>query len=147
LPIPELDLAKRTPEHHPDYSNILSACEAMSDLAATVNDKFATLQMQTKLFEAFEATLNCPPTLVTAKRRCIMDMDAIDRSGKHLHLYLCSDLIMVTSHIREKTGLLAFGAKEKDQPQQYKFLRWIDLLDVNVEETGSKCLLIVLMPL
>ncbi|KAJ3404152.1 hypothetical protein HDV05_007320 [Chytridiales sp. JEL 0842] len=139
------EISKRTPEHHPDYPHLLSACEAMSDLAATVNDKMATLTMQTALFEAYSITLNCPPTFVNARRRCIMSMDAIDRSGKHLHVFLCSDLIMVTSHIRERGGLLAFGAsKQSDQPHQYKFTRWIDLNDITLDEQGNDWLKITI---
>ncbi|KAI9340659.1 Dbl homology domain-containing protein [Zopfochytrium polystomum] len=132
------ELAKRTPEFHPDATNIANAWDAMSDLAAFINEKMRTANMQTALFAAYESTLNCPPTFISAKRSCVMDIDAVDRRGNTHHLYLCSDLIMISVHVAEKTSLLnAFGSKRTDQPQQYRFIRWIDLQELVFEEMGN----------
>ncbi|KAJ1556376.1 hypothetical protein HK405_012827, partial [Cladochytrium tenue] len=130
-----LQLAKRTPEFHPDAANIANAWDSMSELAATINEKMRTANMQTALFAAYERTLNCPPTFISARRSCVMDIDATDRRNTVYHLYLCSDLIMLSVHIAEKTSLLAaFGGKRSEQPQQYKFIRWMDLQELTFEE-------------
>ncbi|KAJ3165820.1 Protein T2 [Irineochytrium annulatum] len=126
LLIRELD--KKTADNHPDSANIKNALEAMSSLATTVNDKMAEMVMLISLFKAHDVTLNCPPTLLTSRRRCIISIDAMDRSNRHLHLFLCSDLIMVVTVQRK-----VFGA----QQHQYKFLRWLDLLEVTLEDLGN----------
>ncbi|KAI9364419.1 Dbl homology domain-containing protein [Zopfochytrium polystomum] len=140
------ELAKRTPDEHPDAVNLASAREAMAELAATVNEKMRTSTMQTALFAAFERILNCPPTLVTARRSCLTDVEAADRSGRRLQLFLCSDLLMVAAYREDKNaaggGRIGFGGK-KDQGQSQNvplrtqplnFVRWIDLAELSFEE-------------
>ncbi|KAJ3112388.1 Protein T2 [Phlyctochytrium bullatum] len=123
LLIREID--KRTPPEHPDAANLKSALEAMSDLASTVNNKMAEMVKVMALFEAFDATLNCPPTLLTSLRRCLISIDAQDRAGKQLHLFLCSDLLMVVS-LQQKVF--------RRGDQKYRFVRWLDLLEMTVDD-------------
>ncbi|KAJ3100983.1 Protein T2 [Phlyctochytrium planicorne] len=123
LLIKELD--KKTPPEHPDSKILKNAQIAMNSLATTVNDKMAEMVMMLSLFQAFDDTQNCPPTLLTSKRRCIMNVDAVDRSNKNIHLFLCSDLLMVVTVQKQVFG------KSK---QLYSFLRWLDLLEITLEE-------------
>ncbi|KAJ3106639.1 Protein T2 [Phlyctochytrium bullatum] len=119
------EIYKRTPPEHPDAANLKSALEAMSDLASTVNNKMAEMVKVMALFEAFDATLNCPPTLLTSMRRCLISIDAQDRAGKQVHLFLCSDLLMVVS-LQQKVF--------RRGDQKYRFVRWLDLLEMTVDD-------------
>ncbi|KAI8853513.1 Dbl homology domain-containing protein [Chytridium lagenaria] len=123
LLIKELD--KKTPADHPDSQSLKTAMATMSSLATTVNDKMAEMIMLLSLFKAFDDTQHCPPTLLTSKRRCILSVDALDRSNKNIHLFLCSDLLMVVTVQKQVFG------KSK---QMYSFLRWLDLQEVTLEE-------------
>jgi hypothetical protein len=133
------ELAKRTPEYHPDFSNISAAWEAMGSLATTVNEKMATANMQTALFAAYETTSGCPVNLISSKRRCVFDIDAIEKtSNRPVHIFLCSDLLMIAHHLKEKSVFSNFGKSSgENQTQQYKFLRWIDLMEISLEELPS----------
>ncbi|KAI8849910.1 Dbl homology domain-containing protein [Chytridium lagenaria] len=133
LLIREID--KRTSTDHPDSANLKSALDSMNQLATTVNEKMSEMVKLISLFQAFDATLNCPPTLLNSNRRCIVNIDAFDRANKPIRLYLCSDLLMVVTH---QTKVFA-----KAQ-QKYKFLRWLDLLEMKVEELTNDIVKITL---
>ncbi|KAJ3079301.1 Protein T2 [Quaeritorhiza haematococci] len=123
------ELLKYTSEDHPDYEDLKKAWEAMNELADEVNEKKRREEESTGLFEAFEKTKDCPATLINAKRRMILSSDAIDvRAGKPCHLFLCSDLLMVCGIVTR--GL--FNTKKEDRP--FKFVKWLDLLDITVED-------------
>ncbi|KAJ3004923.1 serine/threonine-protein kinase HAL4/sat4 [Thoreauomyces humboldtii] len=131
------DLKKRTADTHPDSTDLQSAWEAMSSLASSVNEKKRKEEEATGLFEAFEQTKNCPPTLIRHTRKLIHNVDVVDhhRLSKTLHLFLCSDLLMVTQPIAK--GVLAFG-RDKGQEHLYKFVRWLDLVEIEVESLGKQ---------
>ncbi|KAJ3107907.1 hypothetical protein HDU97_002839 [Phlyctochytrium planicorne] len=123
------EIDKKTPPTHPDSATLKTALEAMSNLAATVNNKMAEMVKLISMFQAFDVTLNCPPTLLNSNRRCLISIDAFDKANKPIHLFLCSDLLMVVSHLSK-----VFGKTQ----HKYKFLRWLDLLEMTVEEMPSE---------
>lgn len=106
----------------------------MNELAAQVNEKKRKEEEATGLFEAFEQTKNCPPTLIKHTRKLILNVDVADhRTGKAMHLFLCSDLLMVTNPIGR--GVLPFGRDKAEF--LFKFVRWLDLLEIDVEDMSS----------
>ncbi|KAJ3099829.1 hypothetical protein HDU96_010550 [Phlyctochytrium bullatum] len=129
------EIHKHTSKEHPDGPNLKNALEAMSNLAATVNNKMAEMVKLISLFTAFDATLNCPPTLLSANRRCLISIDALDKANKPIHLFLCSDLLMVVT-LQTKVF--------KQSQHKYKFLRWLDLLECAVEELQNDVVKITL---
>ena len=142
------DLLKNTPEHHPDWSDLEHAWNAMNELAAIVNEKKRKEEEATGLFDAFEATKNCPPTLISHKRRLIMRVDAVEKpSRREIHLVLCSDLLMVA--VPSKVGVLSFHLHRSAVEHPYRFVRWIDLQDmeihdVSLEEETKDCIRIAI---
>ncbi|KAJ3184547.1 Protein T2 [Geranomyces variabilis] len=131
------DLKKRTDDSHPDTAALQTAWEAMSELASSVNEKKRKEEEATGLFEAFEQTKNCPPTLIRHTRKLIHNVDVVDhhRVSKSMHLFLCSDLLMVTQPI-VKGGVLAFGRDRAEH--MYKFVRWLDLAEIEIEHMGKQ---------
>ena len=124
-------MLKKTPVTHPDYKDLQEAWDAMNNLAASVNEKKRREEEATGLFDAFEQTKYCPPTLISHKRRLILSTDAFEhKTGKAVRLILCSDLLMIA--IPVKGGVLPFklGAQE----YIYRFVRWLDLLEIDVIE-------------
>ncbi|KAJ3199610.1 hypothetical protein HDU67_002675 [Dinochytrium kinnereticum] len=107
----------------------------MSNLATTVNNKMAEMVKLISMFQAFDVTLNCPPTLLNSNRRCLISIDAFDRSNKPIHVFLCTDLVMVVT-LQTKV----FGKSQ----HKYKFLRWLDLLEMSVEELPNDIVRITL---
>ncbi|KAI8912177.1 Dbl homology domain-containing protein [Powellomyces hirtus] len=130
------DLKKRTDDTHPDSPELQTAWEAMSELASSVNEKKRKEEEATGLFEAFEQTKNCPPTLIRHTRKLIHNVDVVDhhRISKTMHLFLCSDLLMVTHPIAK--GVLAFGRDKAEH--LYKFVRWLDLVEIEAEHLGKQ---------
>ncbi|KAI8823069.1 rho guanine nucleotide exchange factor [Fimicolochytrium jonesii] len=130
------DLRKRTDEDHPDYQDLQTAWEAMNELASSVNEKKRKEEEATGLFEAFEQTKNCPPTLIRHTRKLVHNVDVVyqHRTSKVIHLFLCSDLLMVT-HPIAKTVL---GFSRDKAEYSYKFIRWLDLLEIDAEYLGSQ---------
>ncbi|KAI8998072.1 Dbl homology domain-containing protein [Gaertneriomyces semiglobifer] len=132
------DLKNRTEESHPDFEDLHSAHEAMSALASAVNEKKRKEEEATGLFEAFEQTKNCPPTLIKHTRKLILNVDAVETllngKQKQIHLFLCSDLLMVTSVSGGR--VLPFG-RDKEQQRGFKFIRWLDLMEISVEYLGD----------
>ncbi|KAJ3274669.1 Protein T2 [Borealophlyctis nickersoniae] len=126
------ELLKNTPEDHPDHASLKTALAAMVDLATSVNEKKQKEEEATGLFEAFEQTKNCPPTLITHKRKLVMDVDVLDHKKQPMHLFLCSDLLMVTQPIKQ--GVIF---REKAVEHTYKFVRWVDLAETDVEYLGA----------
>ncbi|KAI8832138.1 Dbl homology domain-containing protein [Chytriomyces cf. hyalinus JEL632] len=141
------ELEKRTPDNHPDKPLIKQAIETVSSIALAVNQKMEGIQHAHQLFQAFQQTLNCPPNLITEKRRCLLNIDAVDSRSVRYRLFLCSDLIMVVVYEGKRTmgvgSLLGnrpggSGGSADSTAKQFRFLRWIDLLDiVDCEDTGN----------
>ncbi|KAI8616642.1 Dbl homology domain-containing protein [Chytriomyces sp. MP71] len=130
------ELEKRTQDDHPDKPLIKQAIETVSSIALAVNQKMEGIQHAHQLFQAFQQTLNCPPTLINEKRRCLLNIDALDARNVRYRLFLCSDLIMVVVYEGKKT-ILPFPTRSaaadvvvKPGAKQFRFLRWIDLLDI-----------------
>jgi hypothetical protein len=99
----------------------------MERMAATVNDKKREQEETTGLFEASYEIKNCPPILVTNVRRVIQAVTAF--CGKsNVKLYLCSDLLMIVIPNVKTFDIIS---SKTDKP--YKFIRWVDLLDITVE--------------
>ncbi|KAI8930256.1 Dbl homology domain-containing protein [Entophlyctis helioformis] len=142
------DLLKCTPAEHPDHEDLEQAWEAMNQLAAMVNEKKRREEEATGLFDAFESTKHCPPTLISHQRRLIMRVEATDKSSKRdIQLVLCSDLLMVT--IPARSGVFSRSGTD----YAYRFVRWLDILELDVTdlatlETGAvkDCLRITLNP-
>ena len=125
------DLIKYTPETHVDYDNLNKAWEAMKTLANKVNTKKQEEEERTGLFEAYETTKNCPPNLVSSRRRMIQDIDVLDlKSNKKVHLFLCSDLLMVTSNIVASKRFI----KSDNEKFLHKYIRTLELVDMIVED-------------
>ncbi|KAJ3042736.1 Protein T2 [Rhizophlyctis rosea] len=126
------DLLKQTSAEHPDREDLNTAFEAMKELAAQVNEKKRKEEETRGLFEAFESTKNCPATLISSKRKLVMNVDVVEyRTNKPWHLFLSSDLLMITQPI-SKGGIF----KEKVSEHAYKFVRWLDLFEMDVEHLG-----------
>ncbi|KAJ3370545.1 Protein T2 [Kappamyces sp. JEL0680] len=126
-----VDLLKSTPPEHPDYQDLESAWQTMADLATTVNDKKRQEEEATGLFDAFEQTKHCPPTLISHRRRMILAVDALcPKTNRSIRLVLCSDLLML-SLTTNKTVLSQFSLGGQ-QEYNYRFLRWLDLLEIDV---------------
>lgn len=114
----------------------------MSFLATTVNDKKRKEEEATGLFEAFETTKHCPPTLISNRRRLILNSDATcPKSNRAIRLDLCSDLLMISlvnnkrllsSGSRSISGLQQFGQQTPDY--EFRFLRWLDLLEIEIAD-------------
>nr|KAJ3418320.1 Protein T2 [Polyrhizophydium stewartii] len=125
------DLLKQTPQEHPDRPDLEQAWEAMNNLAAMVNEKKRKEEEATGLFDAFEATKNCPPQLISHKRRLIMRVDANERTSKRdVQLVLCSDSLMITMPTR--TGVLGFARAVTEYP--FKFVRWHHLMEIEIND-------------
>lgn len=105
----------------------------MADLATIVNDKKRKEEEATGLFEAFEQTKHCPPTLISHRRRLILTADATcPKSSRAIRLVLCSDLLMI-SLIVNKSMLSSLGTRSNGpaaNEYNYRFLRWLDLLEI-----------------
>lgn len=115
----------------------------MSDLATSVNDKKREEEQATGLFDAFEQTKHCPPILISHRRRLILSYDALCvKSNRPIRLVLCSDLLMITLSINKT--VLNFGKSE--QEFSHRFIRWLDLLDIDVADAGNTCIQITLHP-
>jgi len=133
------DLLKHTKPEHKDHAALSTALLEMNSLAAEVNDKKRKEEESTGLFEAYEQTKNCPPTLINAKRRLVMQVDVICmKTGKSLHLFICSDLLMITQNTRGGWKFGAFGVGVEGattKTHAFKYIRWLDLRELKVEET------------
>ncbi|KAJ3242033.1 hypothetical protein HDU78_001526 [Chytriomyces hyalinus] len=134
-----LKLEKRTPDNHPDKPLIKQAIETVSSIALAVNQKMEGIQHSHQLFQVFQQTLNCPPNLITEKRRCLLNIDAVDSRSVRYRLFLRSDLIMVVVYEGKRTmGVSSLlgnrpggsGGSADGTAKQFRFLRWIDLLDI-----------------
>ncbi|KAJ3222669.1 Protein T2 [Clydaea vesicula] len=136
------DLEKHTPDDHPDKRDLSEAWASMTSLAKLVNDKKRSEEERTGLFEAFEQTKNCPATLISAKRRMIFSVDVLDiKSSKSFHLFLCSDLLLITSNINVSriTGLIGKGNEDK----LYKYVSQPSLLNIHIEDAPDNAIKIV----
>jgi hypothetical protein len=97
----------------------------MAGLATIVNDKKRQEEESTGLFEAFEQTKHCPPTLISHRRRMIIALDAIcPKTNRVVRLVLCSDLLMLSLVTNKPV-------------YSYRFLRWLDLLEIEVIDMHS----------
>ncbi|KAJ3093046.1 hypothetical protein HDU96_002545 [Phlyctochytrium bullatum] len=130
---------KNTPKEHPEWSILGSAFEVMSNVVTTVNNKMVENEKLILLFTAFDETLNCPSTLLLPHRRFRMSIDAVDvATGKPIHLFLCSDLLMVVTVVTMQTNLF------RQNQCKYKFSRWLDLLECSAEEIQNDVVRITL---
>ncbi|KAJ3064792.1 hypothetical protein HDU98_011831 [Podochytrium sp. JEL0797] len=129
----------------------------MSFIAHAVDEKMDSIKSYVLLFQAQRETRDCPPTFITKKRKCLLTIDAMDGRGARFKLFLCNDLIMVTA-IEKKSGSTGGWAMRAPTTGSYssggegggsagvkaptcKFLRWIDLQDINdVEDLGNDML-------
>jgi hypothetical protein len=133
------DLVKETPDTHPDKFDLQQGWTCMRGLAESVNDQKRRADESMGLFVAFEQTKNCPVTLVNAKRRMIAEYDIIDqKTHKIYHLFLCSDLLMITSVIEN-----SYFKKRGDDNKKYKFIRWIDLTELLFEDLGENVIALI----
>lgn len=101
----------------------------MERMAAMVDDKKREQEEMTGLFEASYEIKNCPPILVSNKRRVIQTVTAAcAKSNRLVKLYLCTDLLMIATQNGKTFDIISSKA---DKP--YKFVRWLDLLDITIE--------------
>ncbi|KAJ3255859.1 Protein T2 [Boothiomyces macroporosus] len=127
------ELVAKTPKDHPDMSNLETAFESVLGLANSVNDKKRKEEEATGLFEAFEQTKNCPPPLISHKRRLILNSDAVCAvSKRNIRLTLCSDLLMIA--LAEKKTVLNAFARSSGADYTFKFIRWLDVLETDITD-------------
>ncbi|KAJ3272938.1 Protein T2 [Terramyces sp. JEL0728] len=125
------ELVAKTLNDHPDFQNLETAFESVLGLANSVNDKKRKEEEATGLFEAFEQTKNCPPTLISHKRRLILNSDAVCAiSKRNIRLTLCSDLLMIV--LAEKKTVLNAFARSSGADYTFKFIRWLDVLETDI---------------
>jgi hypothetical protein len=125
------ELEEKTGPDHPDKESLNIAWTAMTNLAKGVNDKKRNEEERTGLFDAFEQTKNCPATLINSRRRMILATDVVEvKSSKSFHLFLCSDLLMITTNIKSTSR---FGIARGDD-KLYKFVKHLELRDLVIEE-------------
>ncbi|KAJ3309704.1 Protein T2 [Boothiomyces sp. JEL0838] len=126
-------LVAKTPKDHPDLANLEIAFESVLGLANSVNDKKRKEEEATGLFEAFEQTKNCPPPLISHKRRLILNSDAVCAvSKRNIRLTLCSDLLMIA--LAEKKTVLNAFARSSGADYTFKFIRWLDVLETDITD-------------
>ena len=104
------DLKKYTSTEHPDSTYITRALEEMQKLAKTVNDAKRKEEDMTKTFMIQKTVENCPPTIISATRRFIVEKNAIngdDFLSRPIKLFVFSDLILVA---KQKHGKSRFAA-------------------------------------
>jgi hypothetical protein len=104
----------------------------MADLATVVNDKKRKEEEATGLFDAFEQTKHCPPTLISHRRRLILSADCIcPKSNRAIRLILCSDLLMISLMNSRSmlSGLTRTAPGASGTEYNFRFLRWLDLLE------------------
>jgi len=117
----------------------------MTLLATKVNDVKRREEETTSMFTAFEQTENCPPTIITHKRRLLYQVDVIDALNKNhrqMHIFLFSDLLMLTKVTKNGTttaNIMSLShplvrALKNRSKQTYKYVRCIDYRDLTVEE-------------
>ncbi|KAJ3287226.1 Protein T2 [Rhizoclosmatium sp. JEL0117] len=154
------ELNKQTPDTHAEKPIILQAITAMENIAHSVDEKMGQIKSTVLLFQAQRETKDCPATIIANNRKCLLTIDAMDNRAVRNKLFLCNDLIMVTTY--EKTGGFgsayfrplaaaeggvgggAGGSAGNIRPS-YKFLRFIDLLDIeDVEDLADDILKIKL---
>ncbi|KAG4092727.1 hypothetical protein H8356DRAFT_1049422 [Neocallimastix lanati (nom. inval.)] len=136
------DLLKYIDKNHPDYNDLNLALQEMTLLATKVNDVKRREEETTSMFTAFEQTENCPPTIITHKRRLIYQVDVLDVLSKNrrpMHLFLFSDLFMLTKtkNAMTATNIISHPlvrALRSHSKQIYRYVRCIDYRDIVIEE-------------
>ena len=127
---------KKTPVGHPDYEDTKAALMAAERLAQIVDDKKRKEEEITNLFETYQKTKNCSPAFISHRRRLITSFDVTCPLLKgSFKLSICSDLLMVSISIGS-SGFLDFG--KADLEFTHRFVRWIDLLEIEVEDNFQK---------
>ncbi|KAI9028541.1 Dbl homology domain-containing protein [Hyaloraphidium curvatum] len=130
------EMVKSTPKTHPDYASVLAAQKDMEEWTNRVNELKRLEEERTAMFQAFSQTENCPASLINFNRRLVFQADATDgKTGKPLHVFLFSDLIMVAKPI-QKGGIwfLAAAGPAAEGDKLYKFVRWLDFRDFAVAD-------------
>lgn len=124
------ELLKNTDFTHVDYANLNLACDSVKELADIVNQKKRDQEERSSLFDAYTETKNCPPNLVSSRRRYLMDVSCVQvdikKQKRDVHLTLFSDLLMVSAPV--KTMFKHSG---------FKFLAWIDLLEIRIDVSNE----------
>ncbi|OUM70624.1 hypothetical protein PIROE2DRAFT_1151 [Piromyces sp. E2] len=138
------DLIKFIDQSHPDYEDLNLALKEMTLLATKVNEVKRREEETTSMFTAFEQTENCPPTIITHKRRLIHQIDVLDvlsKSRRQMHIFLFSDLFMLTKTTRNAnnttTNIISHPlvrALRSHSKQMYRYIRCIDYRDISIEE-------------
>ena len=105
----------------------------MHEMAASVNESKQHEEETTAMFTAFEMTKNCPPILISARRRLIMQVDVQETRVIHktVHFSLFSDLLMIATLTSRRRPV------HEDSYPLYKFYRWLDLRDILVTDEGD----------
>jgi len=116
----------------------------MTLLATKVNEVKRREEETTSMFTAFEQTENCPPTIITHKRRLIYQVDVLDvisKNRRQMHIFLFSDLFMLTKTTRNAnnttTNIISHPlvrALRSHSKQIYRYIRCIDYRDISIEE-------------
>lgn len=106
------DFLKYTPNTHGDYEQLKMALDSMQSLAAMVNDVKREEEETTAMFAAFEMTKDCPPTLISAKRRLLLSVDVVEvlLYKRPLRLFWFSDLLMMATCINDNFSDLTFDS-------------------------------------
>lgn len=81
-------MKKHTPNDHPDYANIVAALDEMRQLANTVNEVKRREEEMTRMFHVVRSVEDCPPTIISAQRRILFEVDSNDVTKEYSHLAL-----------------------------------------------------------
>ena len=129
-------MLKKTPISHPDFEDTKAALVAAEKLAKLVDDKKRKEEEITNLFETYQRTKNCSPAFISHRRRLITSFDVVCPLLKgSFRLSVCSDLLMVSISL-SSSGFLDFVKAEGGFT--HRFVRWLDLLEIEVEDNFQK---------
>lgn len=95
------EVVKATPEDHPDYENLVKATEEINDVVGHVNEGKRVAEAMQKVIE-IGSMVDGAKNLLSPSRRYVMEGDLHFVKDKHSdgrerHVFLFSDLILVTS--------------------------------------------------
>ncbi|KAJ3210586.1 Protein T2 [Dinochytrium kinnereticum] len=117
-------------KHYINYINNYSAATKTMEEEDTNNPEFRKFLVECTKTEEVKHGLK--DLLLRPMQRMtkypLLIKDAVDRANKHIHLFLCSDLLMVVMVQKQVFG------KSK---QLYSFLRWLDLLEVYLDDSSE----------
>eukprot|EP01122_Echinamoeba_exundans_P008896 TRINITY_DN302_c0_g3_i1.p1 TRINITY_DN302_c0_g3~~TRINITY_DN302_c0_g3_i1.p1 ORF type:complete len:1771 (-),score=520.87 TRINITY_DN302_c0_g3_i1:72-5384(-) len=114
------DLLKHTPENHPDYANLQSACKKVEDVASAVNEGIRQAESQTKMAAiierggGFEALMkNNRSFTKSGVVPLLLDMSDRKKGGskKDAEILLFNDLVVAGNFVSKKAEAHEYSFK------------------------------------